>query len=464
MKAFLKGLGSGSLDVIGVLLGILALSIYPLFPESMLPAASQLFLIGIVLILGAFAGHIASRCALPRITGYILIGIVINPTLPAVLPDLNLPVLIELERTKSLALINDLAIGLIALMAGAEIRLVWLRARLKSILTITLVSTLMIPALIGGFLLIAPSIGIGDIPFVKEAIADGVPGWAIAALVGAILLANSPTVVVSVLKEMRAEGPMGQTVMGVSVIMDAVVILLFTVLLALIAVMSAGASENAPSLLQASGAVAGSIIFSIVVGGFIGYGLKHYTEWSDHRLSWTLVGLSLAAASLGPLVHIKPLFCLLAAGFACENISVTRTELGSHRLESALNRVANPVFVVFFVVAGMLLDLQALANMWLLVLIVSLVRLVSVVIAVWVGARLSKADPTVPRYGWIGLVSQAGVTLALVPIVAGSFPGWGKSLATFVVAMVAFHQIVGPAAFAWAVKRTGEAGKAIQTH
>jgi Kef-type K+ transport system membrane component KefB len=287
MRAFLIGFGSGTMDIVGILLGILALSVYPLFPEHMLPAASQLFLIGIVLILGAFAGHLASRFSLPRITGYILIGILINPTLPGIVPDMQLPVLVEMERTQGLSLINDLAIGLIAMMAGAEIRLLWLRARLRAILSVTLVSTIVTPTIIGGFLLFAPQLGLPDIPFMTQAMDVGVPGLAIAALVGAILLANSPTVVVSILKEMRADGPMGQTVMGVSVIMDAVVILMFTILMALIAVMGAGAGEQAPSLMQASGAVAGSIVFSIVVGGVIGFGVKHYTEWSDHRLSWT---------------------------------------------------------------------------------------------------------------------------------------------------------------------------------
>lgn len=455
MIRMLRGFGNSILDLVGLLLGLSALWVYPHLPGSGSPVALALFLAGIVLILGAFAGHFAQRVSLPRITGCILIGVVINPTLAEIIPWLDGLMLVDPSHAKGLTLINDLAIGLIAVMAGSEIRMAWLRARFLAILSITGVSMVMVPGLVMGFLLVAPLIpGLEPISFITLAEAQGIPAWAVAALAGTIILANSPTVVVSVIKESRADGPMSQTVMGVSVVMDAVVILLFTVLMALISVMSA---EDGISMGSAVGQAAGSIAWSIAVGLLIGYGLMHYTERSDHRLSWTLVGLSLGVATFGPLISLKPLFCLLAAGFACENLSRNRSALGSHRLESALGRVANPVFVVFFVVAGMTLDLGALTETWLIVLILSLVRFVSVWWSVRAGSWLGGADATVPRVGWIGMLSQAGVTLALVPIVSQRFPGWGDQLATIIVAMVAVHQLLGPAAFSWAIKRAGEA-------
>ncbi|MBA3699361.1 MAG: cation:proton antiporter [Planctomycetes bacterium] len=450
----LLGFGNGLMDTVGVLLGLTALWIYPHLPGSDSPVATLLFLAGVVLVLGAFAGHVAQQVNLPRITGCILVGVLINPTLPDVWPLLAGLRLVDAQQMQGLTLINDLAIGLIALMAGAEVRLSWLRARLAAILAITGVSSLLVPGLLMGALLVLPYIpGIGAIPFMDQAVAAGIPSWAVAGLAGVIFLANSPTVVVSVIKESRADGPMSQTVMGVSVVVDVLVILLFTLLMALITVMSDGQG----SVATAVGQTAGSIVMSVAVGVLVGIGLAHYTEQSDHRLSWTLVGLALAVATLGPLIHLKPLFCLLAAGFACENLTRRRTTLGSHRLEAGLARVANPVFVMFFVVAGMGLNLSALMGTWVIVLALSFVRFVAVWWSTRLGAHLGGADPAVPQYGWIGLLSQAGVTLALVPIVAQRFPGWGDELATIIVAMVAVHQIIGPAAFAWAIRRAGEA-------
>lgn len=464
MIAFLRGIGNGLMDGVGLLLALAALAVYPLLPFSGSVAATQLFMVGIVLILGAFAGHVAGRLALPRITGCIIIGCLVSPSLPQLLPDLHLPTLIALDQAKSLKLINELAIGLIALMAGAEIRIGWLRARLATILSITTLEILIVPAVIMGVILIGGHFpGLPEFPFLRDGVAAGVPAWAIAALAGTIIVANSPTVVVSVLKETGGKGPLSHTVMGVSVVMDAFVILLFTLVVAAITVFTAPGlaeqtvSESNSLLARVGGMVIGSIVLSLIVGIGIGVGLKYYTEHSDHRLSWTLVGLALGVAAFGPLIGLKPLFCLLAAGFACENLAGRRSELGSHRLEQALKRVANPVFVMFFVAAGINIDLVALAQYGGLVLVLSFVRLLSVWWCVRIAGSMSGAEPVVRRYAWVGMISQAGVTLALAQLAASSFPGWGETLATLIVAMVALHELVGPAAFAWTIRRAGEA-------
>lgn len=428
-------------------------------------AADLLVLAGVILVAGTFAGRLAGRVGLPRLTGYLLAGICLNPSLPLLVMETlhaPLPALVPATQAKELKLVNELAVSLIALMAGAEIRLSWLRSRLRAIVAISAAELILVPPIIVlavlGLAWLAPV----AMRFVGEAGAAGVPAIAVAVLIAAILLANSPTVVVSVLKETGATGPLARTVMGVSVLMDAVVILAFTLVVAAIASLGGAGAEG--GLLAAGGGVALSVLLSIAVGCAIGLLLHAYTERTDHRLSWGLIGLSLAVAALEQLIGVHPLFCLLAAGFACENLLPKRSSLGTHRLDIALRRVATPVFVGFFVVAGLNLDLLALAHAWWLVLVLSLVRLIAVRGAVAAGVRLADAEVPVRRYAWIGMVSQAGVTLALTQIAAARFPGWGDTLATFIVAMVGLHEMVGPVAFTWALRRAGEATRTTTAH
>ena len=98
-------------------------------------AVNMLLLPGLVLIIGVFAGRLAVHCRLPRLTGYLLSGVALGP----------LTGVVSLQHASDLTLINELAIGVIALMAGAEIRLAWLRARARSILTITTALSLCVP-------------------------------------------------------------------------------------------------------------------------------------------------------------------------------------------------------------------------------------------------------------------------------------------------------------------------------
>lgn len=445
-------------DIAALLVALMVLWWSPHHPGNGSSVTSLVLLVGMIFIVGTMAGQVAKRCGLPRISGSIFAGVLANVLLLESWPTVGAVVFVDQAHIRDARPINDLTIGLIALMAGAKIRLSWLRARLRAILTITAVSILVVPGVIMSVLLIAPSIpGLGQSPFMAMAISHGIPGWSVAALAGLILVTNSPTVVVSVIKELRADGPMTQTVMGVSVVMDAVVIVLFTVLVALIALLG---NTTEVSLGWAVGNVTGSIMWSMVIGLFFGFGLQHFTERSDrsvHVIVMALMALLLAVAFLAPYLHIKPLFCLLAVGFACENLVGGRTAQGFQRLDSAIVRIAQPIFVVFFVVAGLSLSMAALQQSWMIVVVLTAVRFISVWCSVRCGSWLGRADESVTKYGYIGMLSQAGVTLALGAMVAQRFPGWGESLATVIIAMVAVHEIICPAAFAWAIRRTGEA-------
>ncbi|NIO40282.1 MAG: potassium transporter TrkA, partial [Burkholderiales bacterium] len=62
--------------------------------------------------------------------------------------------------------------------------------------------------------------------------AEGFPALgraAVAILAGGIMVARSPSSAIAIINELRAKGPFTQVVIGVTVIMDVVVIILFAV-------------------------------------------------------------------------------------------------------------------------------------------------------------------------------------------------------------------------------------------
>jgi hypothetical protein len=64
--------------------------------------------------------------------------------------------------------------------------------------------------------------------------------------------------------------------------------------------------------------------------------------------------------------------------------------------------------------------------------------------------------PALARYGWLGLISQAGLALGLATVARRAFPAWGVSLETLVVAMIGVHELVGPVLFRRALRLVGE--------
>ena len=179
--------------VAALLIALTVLWWFPHQPGHGSSVASLVLFVSLIFIVGTMAGQVAKYGGLPRISGSIFAGVLANVLLLESWPAVGAVVFVDQAHIRDARPINDLTIGLIALMAGAKIHLSWLRARLRAILAITAVSTLVVPGVVMGVLLIAPSIpGLGESPFVAMAISQGIPGWSIAALAGLILVTNSP--------------------------------------------------------------------------------------------------------------------------------------------------------------------------------------------------------------------------------------------------------------------------------
>src|SRR3954470_3972746 len=95
--------------------------------------APLLAAIGFLLLAGTLTGDLVEVIKVPHLTGYLLAGIVAGPHVFGV---------IDLVTVKRLAPVNTLALALIALAGGAELRLDSLRRGLKSLAVATVLQSL----------------------------------------------------------------------------------------------------------------------------------------------------------------------------------------------------------------------------------------------------------------------------------------------------------------------------------
>lgn len=403
-------------------------------PTEGVIAPRSLFLFGILLLTADTFGALAHDLGFPRLVGYLVAGLALGPSVLDVVPPGVL---------QDLSMMKQLAVGVIALLAGAELRVKDLVDRYRAIAWILALQTAAVLVGLTILMLLLRS----WVPFLQGL--EAPPLLFVAFLFAATLTVNSPMVTLALLTETRAEGPLAKTTLGVVLVADVLVILIFTVAFSLAQASLGGETAGAPEiLLRLLREVVGSLLAGALVGGI----LTLYLRFVRRELVVFAVVLVFATAAAAQALHFELLLSLLVAGFLVENVAPVRAE----PLVEMLHVMAVPVFVIFFAMAGAELRLQAFLALWPIILTVALVRIGLVYFGSTAGARAARAEPVVVRYAWTGLVSQAGVALGLATIVADRLPRLGLAMQTMIVGIIAFNESVGPILFRMGLDRAGE--------
>jgi Kef-type K+ transport system membrane component KefB len=391
--------------------------------------------LGFTLIAAALVGELFERVRLPRVTGYLLFGLLAGPYLGHLLTS---------PMARELQLVNGVAVALIAFIAGVELNLSRLRPRLAAVVRFGGVTiALMWVGLFAVFLAAWPWL-----PIVPDA--TGYQRVALAALLSTITVSFSPTVTIAVIAESRARGPLSELALSLVVLGDLALILIFTFTSELVRQALGGG--------VASGLISGlawEILGSLAFGAIVGAGFAFYLRYVGRELTLVLLVVCVLLSEVANAFDFESLLAALAAGLVVENLAAVEGDA----LKNAVERGALPVLVIFFAAAGANLQLDALAEVGLMAVAVSLVRLAFIRVSTTIGRRAAGLDTQDAGLAWMALISQAGVTLGLTMLVAREFPGWGSRLATFSVALVALHEMAGPILFRTALARAGEVGQ-----
>lgn len=425
--------------VVGLLIVLLLVVVVQ--RHSPLPAGREgevALAMGFALIAAVLVADVVERFArMPRVSGYLLLGLICGPYVANLITE---------PMARELRLFNGLAVALIAFVAGLEMNLATLRPRLRSIGMVSLV------VLGTMYVVLAPVLWAvwPWLPIAPEA--TGMLRVSLALVLTVIVISFSPTVTIAVIAENRARGPFTELVLAVVIFADLVLILSFTLVMQLTA-WSSGVLQGPQSGFAAH--LAWEIFGSLAFGAALGALFALYLEFIGRELTLVLLALCGVLSVVGSWLTFEPLLAALAAGLVVENIGTPRGEA----LRLAVERGALPVLVIFFATAGASLNLGALAQLWIAALGISVLRFGSMRLGGTLGAARSGLPEDQGRRIWMGLVSQAGVTLGLSVIVAGQYPTWGVQMQTLVIALVTLHEVIGPVVFRASLARAGEIGK-----
>ncbi len=390
------------------------------------------------LLLGAwFAGKLVSLIGLPKITGYLVFGLVAGPYGVEAITK---------SQLNYLQLINDFAVSLIALTAGGEIRLSILRRSARTISAILLLQifTVMIGVTAVAYLALPPLAGIETDSNAQLLV--------VAVLVAAVCTLSSPAAVIAVLAETRAKGPVASMTLAVTVCKDMALIVIFAVAVAV----ATGVIDPSSRVSVASAdtwiSIAAKLLGSIGVGAMIGVLLTLLLRRVKAHLPLLIVFTCFGIAVVCESLHLEPLLMALTTGLLVQNLR--RDEAGE--LFDAMEELSVPVYCIFFALAGAKINPHDLASTWPMALLLVGVRTATVWAGTTAGARLTGLrSPWLP----LGFLPQAGVSIALAFAVRETLEGLplADPVFTILLAAITCNEIVGPALFKLALVRTGEA-------
>jgi Kef-type K+ transport system membrane component KefB len=389
--------------------------------------------LGFLLLAAHLGGELALRVRLPRITGYLLLGFFVGPSWLQ---------LVRIEEVEALRFIGEAAVALIALHAGGELRLELLREQRAALARMS-IGAIAFPAAAVAIVVLTVS------PWFPITMHQGLgDAIAVALVLGTIAAASSPSVTMAIMDELNARGPFARMILGVTVAKDVAVIMLLTLVLAVTRPL---VSQGALHVGVAWTAFL-HLVSSLGVGVVLGAIVARYLRIVERDTPLFLVATAFVTAEVGSLLGLEAMLIALAAGFYIENFSRVEGE----RLVAALTRGSRPIYVVFFALAGAGLQLEALRDLWAWVVLLVGLRVVGLRYGLRWAGRSPAVSQALARHGWLGLISQAGVTLGLATVARRAFPEWGVSLESLVVAMIGVHELAGPVCFRRALALAGE--------
>jgi Kef-type K+ transport system membrane component KefB len=359
---------------------------------------SPIFVLGIMLVLGAAAGRLTQLIRMPSITGQILVGIALGPQLLGVIDTSMLP------RLHSF---STVAIAVIAFRIGSGFDRALLQNLGPRIVGLTLGQFL------GAFVLVLVTMRVLRLD------------WSYALLLAAIAISTAPTTTAALVRDADVRGPFISYLLGIIALNDTLAVIAFSVISTAVADRLLPMHADAPIVATAFRTL-GTELLALGVGGGLGAAFawvlrlaSRHRELGGPGLELLLLGFGLVAVGSAAATSLSFLLVPLAFGLMVANtLSGHETE----RVRNLLGPYVEPLFVVFFVLAGAHLPLADAHGVQALGLAFAYVT--SRFAGKYLGTRLAARSLGLPgdieRYLGLSLAIQGGLVLGLILAYRGS--------------------------------------------
>lgn len=399
-----------------------------------------ILIVGLIIFSGFVFGEIFTRIGLPKVTGYIVAGIFLNPGLTHIVPE---------SFVAGSGLVTNIALAFITFSVGGTLSFPKIRSLGKSIISITLLEAET------AFVLVAVVfVFLG--PVIMHRSESGLLTFYIplSILLASLASPTDPSATLAVVHEYNADGPVTSTIMGVAAFDDILGILNFSMAMSVAGLLNSHQSFEmyviAKPLFR--------ILFSVTIGGLFGLILNMLVKLTGNESEGVLISLiiSLLALCFGvaEVLRSDPLLATMTMGVCVVNCNVQKD-----RIFKILERYTEElIFVLFFTLSAMHLDFSVLTANILAILVFVLFRGIGKMSGSFLGGKISGSPVSVQKYAGGGLIPQGGIVIGLALVIRQdpSFASVSSIILNVIIGATIIHEIIGPVISKYAIKKAGE--------
>ncbi|OEU73953.1 MAG: hypothetical protein BA864_10375 [Desulfuromonadales bacterium C00003093] len=409
---------------------------------NLLETLHPLVYIGLLLLLSYAGGKVANYLKATRVSGYLVTGMLASPSI--------LGIFHERLVKEELTLITDIALAIIAFSIGGSLRISKLRKLGRHILWITFTQAS------GAFFMTAATLALFFYIFYDSNIIS--PSFLtlyfpMALVIGALSAATAPAAILALIHEYRSKGPLTTILLGVVALDDGLAIIFFAFAIAVAQIFVNNVAINWQNFLLSP---VFSILISLFTGGMVGMSLRKLIPFVSGKeaLLGVIIGSIFLTSGLAISLKVSPLLASMMLGFVVINF-VQRHE----DLFAVVEGIEEPIFGMFFTLAGAYLDLGVMQTAGWLSLLIVLGRFSGKLLGSRFGAHISHAPQTVKKYLGLALLPKAGVTVGLVLEAKSIFGATYMSevMVNAVLGSVIINELLAPFFVRFALVRAGEA-------
>jgi Kef-type K+ transport system membrane component KefB len=399
-----------------------------------------LLIVGVMVGVAFYLGKTMKFIRLPSIIGFMIIGVVLGPSVFDLLSE---------GFQEDLSFLTDLALGFVAVSIGLELSFSSLKKQGAGIITVIFSESLM------AFVAVTASVYFltGDLPM--------------ALIFGAIAPASAPAGTVAIIQEYKAKGPLTRALYSVVGFDDGLGIIIFGFAAAFAkSFLGSEMGVESGSFLELIAPPLQEVGLSLLVGGgmaliyvFLGRFLK-----TSRDMFILLFALVLLGTGLSHHFHLSLILTNMVFGLVVVN---TQKRSFVEKIHHELSEFMPLLFILFFVLAGANLHISALPSLGILGVVYILGRTLGLMGGAKIGAHLGQQPESIKKYLGMGILSQAGVAIGLALIVKKEFVEFGahgmdigSTVITTVTATSLFFEIIGPILTKIGLSKAGELGQA----